>query len=513
MSIGPNINARDLLYGVQNNDSLLNPAAGRQIGSIDNELGGNASISYKSLWNKAHGTYNMGEIVVKNSTGPHLSLGIINNHVGSNANLNTEVTTWKQRQRTNMAVFKAVLDHFTDKESEDQNQAVCNLLSKDIGAVGDEDFVEFSNKHIKTAFDFLLGKDNLNEDARPLSRDEMAYLFDLLEKGADGSESLEQDVKALQNLRAFKSGQMKISPNDNRLQELVKGLKATNAGSEKRARVLQVSVNQQKAMAGRTDRVPLMRDPNNEDLSKKVDEAEKILATKMPEIGHHVLERVVAVAQKYGDDLAKANTYDVAKALCKGVMSKITAAVEKYNAKAEANGQPKTERAYIAGAVIVQMEQAVKRLLQDMGETWTKDGVKNFERILLDGLERKRIGESGFPAKLREKILLATGAPREKKVGKGPVFIGNFNPEPMPEKEKTWSQMSTRERAKFLVKKLNDDPKSFDDKLNALKEILLSTSETGDSMEILKLIAIDSGTSAENNEIAEKILEELGGAE
>ena len=154
MNIPDTLGAK-LLYGdLLDNDNERAVGDEQPRGRSINEFLGGASVDFDKLRGKSAGHYNMGEIVVKNKGG-HLSLGIINHHVGGHADENNKVTTWEDRYRTNMAVFKAILNHYVGTDHGDQNAAVEELLSKDPATVTHEDFVAFDNKHIETAFDFL----------------------------------------------------------------------------------------------------------------------------------------------------------------------------------------------------------------------------------------------------------------------------------------------------------------------------------------------------------------------
>ncbi len=369
---------------------------------------GNASIDFDKLKHDTDGTYNMGEIVVENSRGPRLSLEVINNHVGGRAEKNTRVIDSYQRQRTNMAVFKALLEHFADPSEDREAVAKNAILDMNLNRIQTTDFDYFGNKYIKVAYDFLLGPDNQGENARPLSRDETRYLIDLLENGENTEEGVKKAVERLNNLRAFKAGELTDTSS---VKDLVKGLKVGNGDIEKRARVVQVSVNQHAARIDRTggDYGAAVAFVNDED--DKVKKATALgtgVLAENKEINHLILERVVTVAQKYGADLGKANSWDVAKTLLKGLKPKIDAAVMKYNGLHVAAGRQASSRdVYLA--VFLQMSRALRTVLKDYGADWTEAGFKNFRDIVKKSIANKLANKPGFPAGDRTSTELATG--------------------------------------------------------------------------------------------------------
>lgn len=413
MNIPDTLGAKLLYTDLLDNDNDLAAGDERLRGRSINAFLGGASIDFEKLRGKSHGRYNMGEIVVKNKGG-HLSLGIINHHVGGYADKNDKVTTWEDRYRTNMAVFKAILNHYVETGDAEQAEAAETLLSKDLSAVTHDDFASFRNKHIETAFDFLLGKDSLDENARPLSRDEAACLFSILDKHGENEKVTLLDVQRLKDLRAFKAGKF-VDPAG--IRDLVKGFSVTNAGSERRARVMQVSVNQRVAEDGRAKpEAGLLEEVENpgSQVMRDLDSARKILSTEMSDVGHLVLERVVDVACKYGTNLNTASSWDVAKTLSKGVVAKITAAVDQYNARVPDEASRVT-RSLIAKVVIERMMHALQTLLKDGGHEWNDEAWQSFANVLKDGFNRKLRGEAGYPASKRENLAFFTGKPIEPK--------------------------------------------------------------------------------------------------
>lgn len=165
------------------------------MGSI-NSLTGLKNVDFASLQDVASGKYNKGEIALKTGQDGTLSFGKVNNSVFKT--WNNDVTAARiQNGKTNAAVFKAILTHYAGDASID------NVLSKNVSELKDDAFSQFSNPYIKEAFNFLMTGDAKGD---PLSRDEMRFLFKLLDEGAGGNAGQVADnMKVLRALHTYKT--------------------------------------------------------------------------------------------------------------------------------------------------------------------------------------------------------------------------------------------------------------------------------------------------------------------
>ena len=223
------------------------------MGSIGNMLGvdtfNSQSFDWKSL-NKVHdGTYNMGEVTSSFKNGK-ITFDKVNNHISKS---NNKVVSGSDNKRTNAAVFMSILTTYGIDTSNAAkfNEKISTFMTTNVDKVNDAIFDDIKNPFVKEAFNFLL-KDELG-GARPLSRDELHVLFELLKKGIGGEEAMyaaaDVDVEAgmqrLQNLRKLKAGELQEGSEErtNALKDL-KGMKVENISASKKSRLESVSVNQ-----------------------------------------------------------------------------------------------------------------------------------------------------------------------------------------------------------------------------------------------------------------------------
>ena len=217
-------------------------------GSINNTIGENATIDFNAIRDLSNGRFNMGEIVGEADKNGKFTFKSINSHVGCRHGRNNVRTTVEQNRATNMAVFKALLAHYaaeTNRRNEivqddAEVMSVDEVLARDISREGEmieQELGHYQNPYIREAFRYLLLDGN---DKRPLSRDELHRLIELLEGQGDGK-SVEENISDLKGLRRFKQYG---DGADQNVFRLIKGLQVEGITNEHRARVLAASRNQ-----------------------------------------------------------------------------------------------------------------------------------------------------------------------------------------------------------------------------------------------------------------------------
>ena len=359
--------------------------------SINDWLGKSGQVGFKKLSDASHGKYNMGEIVVRNGKGGRLDLDLINHHVGARARQNTDVSTWQDRYRTNMAVFKAVLARYAG--APDEKDAVSALLDADLRKVDDGMFNGIHNPYVKEAFHFLLDKDSLQKNARPLSRDESACLFSLLDKGQawineeedddlpDRTDVVAKDMARLKDLRAFKAGEQAQDVRD-----LIRGFSVANRSDSESMRLRQVTVNQ---LAARIE-----RESRDDGLAR----GREVLYGRMAKICNLVQERVIAAERIRENPDADMQGY--ARALTNGLAELIRTEVAKYNATVVGASNQIAE-SEVAAAVHELIADTVGPLLKGRhfmpGRGALVSDVDCLSNVIKRGIIRELDGLVGFP--------------------------------------------------------------------------------------------------------------------
>lgn len=217
------------------------------MGSINSAIGANVAIDFGALAKLANGKYNKGEIVGELGRNGSFAFKKINNHVGFYHDRNNVRTSEEQNRVTNLAVFKAILTRYGGMANrgneyipDDGQMTIDDILNHDIstaeGRTQVEEALNSFGPYVKEAFKYLLTDGN---DTRPLSRDELHRLLELLD-GQDVDKTVAKNMGDLAKLRQFKQYGEGESQD---VLNLVKGLRVRNISNTERARVLTASGN------------------------------------------------------------------------------------------------------------------------------------------------------------------------------------------------------------------------------------------------------------------------------